>query len=420
MFSYDQACEYIQRSASLGSRPGLGRIKRLCEILGNPEADLRFIHVAGTNGKGSTCAMIASALTAAHVRVGMYYSPAITCIEDHYMICGKLITHEDYAKAVSAVASANEQMIRQSGESATQFELETAVAFYHFRENHCDVVLLECGMGGRDDATNIVPDKICCVITSVSRDHMEYLGDTPGKIASVKAGIITSDAPVVVAKNDAEVIDAIKERCDITGSPMYIAGSSDDTAAVDKMKTALRGTFQKENAAAAYRVLKVIDEKKLLPDVRVDDAVIAEGFADTRWPFRFEQINDDPVIILDGAHNPDAAVKLRETIESELDGYKIVFVMGVFADKEYEKEVATLADKAYMIITVQTPGNKRALPAEKLAECAGRYCERTETFETIKEAYERAVSAANDIDGDAAIIACGSLSYLKEFRDCAI
>ncbi len=418
MFDYIQACEYIQRSASLGSRPGLERIRRLCGILGNPEADLRFIHVAGTNGKGSTCAMIASALTAAGVHTGMYYSPAMTCIEDHYMIDGELITHGEYADAISAVAAANEQLIKEYGESATQFELETAAAFYHFSKNHCSVVVLECGMGGRDDATNIVTDKLCCVITSVSRDHMSYLGDTLKEIASVKAGIITSDCPVVISGQSEEVLDVVRDRCRDVGSTLYVAGA-DERDAVSGYKLSLRGTFQQENAATAYRVLRVIEENGLLPGVHIDEKAMTEGFANVRWPFRFEQIAEDPLVFTDGAHNADAAVKLRETIEEELAGYKVIFIMAVFADKEYEKVTAALADKAAMIITTQTPDNARALPAGELAECALRYCDNVTAVKSIKEAYELAVAAAGKYDGKVAIVACGSLSYLNELKSAA-
>lgn len=417
MFGYDQACEYIERSASLGSRPGLERIRRLCDHLGNPEADLRFIHVAGTNGKGSTCALIASVLTEAGVHVGMYYSPAMTGIDDHYLIDGKPLSHDEYARAVSAVAEANEALMKEGSESATQFELETAMAFYIFSQNHCDAVILECGMGGRDDATNIVTDKICCVITSVSLDHMQYLGDTVEKIAQVKAGIITSDCPVIISDANDDVIPVVRKRCAMTGSALSVVGD-DDRANVAGMKIALAGTFQKENAALAYRTLKVIADRGLIPGAHIDDGAIAKGFENVKWPFRFEKIANDPKVFVDGAHNPDAARKLRSTIESELEGYKIILVMGVFADKDYEKVVATLAGKAEMIFTVQTPNNARSLPASELAKCAKKFCGSVFECESIKDAYERAVGAAKDI-GSAAVIACGSLSYLNDFREAA-
>ncbi len=418
-FNYGEACEYITDAAKLGSRPGLERIRQLCALLGDPQNDLRFIHVAGTNGKGSTCAMIANALVRSHIKTGMYYSPAITCLEDHFMIDGEPIARDEYAACVSAVADANGKLEKETGESATQFELETALAFYYFRKNRCDAVVLECGMGGRDDATNIVRNKICCVITSVSFDHMQYLGNTLGEIASVKAGIITSDCPVVVYDSDPEVVAAVSRRCDETGSNLYAVGTS-DVAAVSDMKIGLRGTFQKENAAVAKKVLEVIGDRKLIPGYHTDENVIAKAFENVRWPFRFEMIKDFPKVFVDGAHNADAAIKLRDTIKSELAGYDTVIVMGMFSDKEYEKVIKTLAEVAVSIVATETPQNARALPADKLAECAKKYCSNVILSESIEDAYKKACDVANASSHEAAIVACGSLSYLNDFRKCVI
>ena len=413
-FNYEKACEYINRSASLGSRPGLSRITRLCELMGDPQDSMRFIHVAGTNGKGSTCAMISSALSASGLRVGMYYSPAITCLEDHFMTDGALISKDEYALCVSAVYDANEKLIKECGESATMFELETALAFYYFRKNNCDLAVIECGMGGAEDATNIIRNKICCVITSVSFDHMQYLGDTIEKIASVKAGIITSDCPVIAYDSSAEAVGTIRKRCDLTGSPLYVVTSSDADDIAD-MKLSLRGTFQKENAATAKKVLDVIRDKGLIAGADLSDAVIAKAFENVRWPFRFEKIADDPPFFVDGAHNADAAVKLADTIREELAGYSIILVMGMFADKEYEKVTAALSKVADMIITTQTASNPRALDANTLAVCVRRYHKNVRACPKTKDAYRLAFDTAA-AGKKTAVIACGSLSYLNEFR----
>ena len=173
--AFEQARKYVEAAADLGSRPGLDRIRRLCELLGNPQDDLEFIHVAGTNGKGSTAAMIESILCCAGMRVGMYYSPAITGICDHFRVNGETIDMTDYTETVAVVAEANSKLKRESPDGATQFEIETAVAFLYFRKKSCDVVILECGMGGKEDATNVVKNKLCCVITSVGFDHMYHL-----------------------------------------------------------------------------------------------------------------------------------------------------------------------------------------------------------------------------------------------------
>ena len=427
-FDYKRACEYTEEAASLGSRPGLERIRRLCDLLGNPEDKLRFIHIAGTNGKGSTAAMIASALKCAGVLVGMYYSPALCGITDHYRINGELISEDEYAECVSEVAAANEKLIEETGDGATQFELETCVAFVFFGKNHCDAVILETGMGGRDDATNIVSNKICCVFTSISYDHMQYLGNTLSKIADVKSGIITSACPVIAYASDDEVTDTIRRRCDTTGSTLYVVDPADiaydDTTPygmiVDygkylRMDVGLAGAFQAANAAVAVKTLEVIGKGSLLPGFSIDEDIIRKGLADVKWPFRFERINDDPYVYVDGAHNEDAAKKLRATIDERLPGYRIILVAGMFRDKEYDKVMNILASRSDMVFAVETPDNARALPAAELAKCARKYCENVKACDSIKDAYDEAVSAAKDSEGKSAVIAAGSLSYLNDF-----
>ncbi len=430
MFDHDSACKYIEDAASLGSRLGLGRIEKLCELLGNPEDKLRFIHIAGTNGKGSVAAMISSVLRCAGVRVGMYYSPALCGLTDHYRINGELITEDEYAMCVSEVAKANDRLIEELGESATQFELETAIAFVYFCKNHCDAVILECGMGGRDDATNIVKNKICCVFASISYDHMQYLGNTLTEIATVKAGIITSDCPVIAYGSSQEVIDVIQKRCDTTGSRLYVVDPEDITYTdtdtgicvscedCSDIQVALAGSYQAGNAATAIKALSVIGTDKLINGCKIDETVIRKGLADVKWPFRFECISDDPLIYVDGAHNEDAALKLAKTIGDRLSGRKIILVLGMFRDKEYEKVIGILGRTAHMIFALTVPDAKRALFAEDVADCARKCCGLVTVCDSIKDAYESAVSAAKAAGPDSAVVAAGSLSYLNEFARC--
>ncbi len=414
-FSYEEACAYIDDAAKLGSKPGLARIGALCEELGHPEDELRFIHVAGTNGKGSTAAMIASALSSGGIRTGMYYSPALTGIRDHYTVNGVLISEDDYARCVSEAAAANEKL----SDPATQFELETAVAFVFFRKMHCDAVVLECGMGGTYDATHIVKNKICCVITSVSFDHMQYLGSTLGEIASAKAGIITSSCPVITAYSSDEITDVIKKRCDMTGSTCHVV-----MPPYPDIRTGLLGTFQTENAAVAYTAVNAIRDGGLIPGFTLSDEKIREGIARTKWPFRFERICDLPPVYVDGAHNEKAAIRLKETIEQYLKGYKIILVIGVFADKEYEKLVSILVPCAHEVFTVKTPGNPRALSEKTLAQCAAKFCGSVTACASLSDAAALSLKAAEHAGRngtEAAVLACGSLSYLngfaKEIRD---
>ena len=321
-FDHSSACLYVSELGRLGSRPGLERIRRLCALLGDPQDDLSFIHIAGTNGKGSTGAFISSVLTASKVTTGMYYSPALCDISDHYMINGERISEEDYAYHVSKVAAANEKLIDETGESATQFEFETAVAFTLFRAERCDAVILECGMGGRDDATNIVKNKLCCVFASISFDHMQYLGNTLDKIADVKSGIITGSCPVIAFDSSKEATEVIRKKCEKTGSDLYTVESGDiaseairpfgrtvDYDGFSDIEIGLSGSFQAENAALALRTVSVIRDKGLIEKADLTDDVIRMGMRSAKWPFRFERISEDPLIIVDGAHNEDAAKK---------------------------------------------------------------------------------------------------------------
>lgn len=408
--SFEEACAYIENAAKLGSKPGLERVRKLCNNLGNPEDSLRFIHIAGTNGKGSVAAMTASALARCGLKTGMYYSPALTGPRDHFAINGRMISEEDYASAVSAVAVANSNL----PDSATQFELETAAAFWYFCQKRCDVVVLECGMGGRDDATNIVRNKICAVITSVSFDHMQYLGNTLSEIATVKAGIITGDYPVIALDSGEDVTAAVKDRCSKTGSPLHLVSEP-----YPDIETGLLGSFQKENAAIAYKTLCVIRDDHLITKCDLTDDAIRAGIAKTVWPFRFEKINDLPEVYVDGAHNERAAVKLSETIRDYLPDRKIILVMGMFSDKEYEKVVRLLAPAAHMIFTVKTPNNPRALGADELAKCAKRHCKYVTACKSIEEAARLSTQQAEELSNKepSAVIACGSLSYLNDFKE---
>ena len=442
ILDYKSACEYIEKAASLGSRPGLERIRGLCDILGNPEAGLRFIHIAGTNGKGSTAAMIASALRETGLRVGMYYSPALCGIRDHYMINGQLISEDDYAVCVSTVAEANRKLIEETGDGATQFELECAVAFVYFSREHCDTVVLECGMGGRDDATNIVRDKVCAVIASVSYDHMQYLGSTLTEIASVKAGIITGSFPVIMTASSDEAVKAVKARCEETGSRLYTVdpadircsditpfGMSVSYGGFEDVHVGLGGTFQAENCALALTALSVMEKHGLiegLPGRDDFDKAVRRGIENVRWPFRFERINEDPLVFVDGAHNEDAAKKLRDTIRHCLPGYHIILVMGMFADKEYDKVAALLAGEADKVFTVSPPDNPRSLSAEELAGTVSKYCSNCMACDAVGTAAQAALQEAvrmaekSDDGGKTAVIACGSLSYLSLFKDMVL
>ena len=409
-------------------KPGLERVQGLCDILGSPEKSLKVIHVAGTNGKGSTACMIASILYKSGIRVGMYYSPALIDIRDHYMINGVLISEDDYRLYMDRVGHADDELFEASGLRASSFEKETALAFLYFAEKNCDVAVMECGMGGIDDATNIATDKLCCVITSISLDHMQYLGNTLPKIAQKKAGIITSGCPVVAFDSSPDTTDVIRKRCEETGSilhpvslkdikyydryPEGISVSYKEYADVD---VALSGSFQAENAALALNAVSVLRDEQDYSCIT--DSAIRAGLLEVYWPFRFELICKDPLIYVDGAHNPDAARKLRETIINRLKDFAIILVMGVFYDKDHEEILKIMSDVSDTIITLTPPNKDRAYPAAKLAEDAKKYYKNVIVSDGMEDAYGAVIRACESSDMTAAV-AFGSLSYLNLFKQC--
>ncbi len=411
-------------------KPGLLRVKGLCDILGGPQKSLKVIHVAGTNGKGSTACMIASILEKSGICVGMYYSPALIDKRDHYRINGELIPEEDYRRYMNEVDLADDKLFETCGQRASSFEKETALAFLYFAKRKVDVAVMECGMGGVDDATNIAENKLCCVITSISYDHMQYLGNTLAEIAEKKAGIITKGCPVVAFDPTTEVADVIRRRCEDTGSSLYLIRPSDITyhdrypegicvsyGDYRDVDVALSGCYQAENAALALQAVSVIGDERSFDGIT--DGTIREGMRTLYWPFRFELIRRSPLVYVDGAHNPDAAKKLRVTIQNRLKDNKIILVMGVFADKDHKEILKTMSDAADTIITLTPPSPDRAYPSEELAVEAKEYFKTVTVSGSIEEAYDLAVSKCLAAGDDAAVVAFGSLSYLNLFKQCA-
>lgn len=423
--TFSEASEYIEKSGRLGSIMGLSRMERLCDILGNPQNGLKVIHVAGTNGKGSICAMISSIIKAAGYKCGTYNSPALTGLRDHYRIGGELIGEEDYALLVEKIKEADEQHFSLMGENATQFELETALAFLYFEENKCDFAVVEVGMGGRDDATNIIKHKEMCVFSSISLDHTEILGKTVSDIAEVKSGIINCSCPVVMFDSASEAVAQISKQCEkynnslFTVKPEDVSGKCDFPSGervtyknFNDVHVGLSGEFQRYNAAVAIEAALLLGTK-----YNVTDSNIADGLRNVYWPFRFEIIGNNPLTIVDGAHNPGAAATLKNTIEERLNGYHIVMVVGMFKDKDCEGVLSQLLPLCEEAVTVDTPVKSRVLDSEKLADKARKYCKNVLAAGGIKEARVLASDIAAKMGEKCAIVAFGSLSYLSEFKN---
>lgn len=436
--TYEEARIYIEIVSQTGSILGLENIQNLMRELSDVQEQLRIIHIAGTNGKGSTGAFIESVLIEAGYRVGRYTSPAVFEAFEVWRVNRENITQEAYLACLEEVKLACERMLAKGMAQPTVFEVETALAFLYFYQQNCDYVLLEVGMGGETDATNLITKPVCSVITSISMDHMQFLGNSLEEIARVKAGVIKEGCPVVTADTQkAEVMQVLKEVSVQKQTELFVADnnvsdviqnekgvmkevlvSEDISAALSrgiaymhkdfgKVQLKLFGTYQIENSILAATVCKKV--------LQLSDEVILQGLKNTYWPGRFEVVSERPLIIIDGAHNEDAAEKLAQTIQKHFTNRRITYIIGVLADKEHGKMLAKMLPFAEKVYTV-TPPNKRALDGAVLAEEVRNFGKKAVFCEEIKEAVVSAVMSVEAGESDM-IVAFGSLSYLARLKD---
>lgn len=410
-----------------GSILGMESIRRLCAKLDNPQEYGNIIHIAGTNGKGSTGKLLEAALCAMGFRVGRYSSPAVFCPEEIIQLNGVNISKADYARLLLRIKAACEEIKKEKQELPTAFEVETAAAFLHFKEQQCDFSIIEVGMGGRTDATNVLLHPTACVITSISRDHTGFLGESLSEIAAMKAGIIKPSGVVVKLRQSEEINRVIeKEIEEQQGSTKNLYWAVKENYPVvehalsgirvkdgeDTYGTRLSGICQQENLACAITTLKALEDAGKL-EFEKNKNRVKEALQKTLWPGRMEVICKHPLCVMDGCHNPDAAVKLKKTIQDLLPGYRIHFVIGVLKDKEYPRifqEVLPLGVSANCI----TPPGERGLLAENLAEVAKQYVEEVTCFLKVSDAMEEAfVACTKEKD---MVFVFGSLSYLGEVK----
>jgi len=421
--TYEQAREFVEETKQYGSVLGLESIRELMKLLGDIQDDIPCIHVGGTNGKGSVCAFLSSALTENGYKVGRYQSPAVFDAREIYRIGEEIIDKKDYTQVMERVKRACEQLIMLKKPHPTVFEVETAAAFLWFKKQQCDLVILEVGMGGATDATNIIKKPICSVLTSIAMDHMQFLGDTLKEIAQVKAGIIKEKRPIIALEQEETVCNVIKKTAEDRKSELFFAQSNEIQAFFSKqgmefvhpyfglVKTKLCGNYQRQNLAVALEVLLVMKKYGYL----VDKEKVREGIKQTCWEGRFEVINQKPEIVIDGAHNLAAAEQLCNSIQNYFTNREIIYIIGVLADKEHHKmleKLLPLAKAAYFV----TPDNPRALSGEKLAKEAEDSIKERYIEQDISEAVRKAVARAER--ENAVIVAWGSLSYLKEVKEC--
>ncbi len=421
---YEEAKAFLENCNQYAGEFTLEPLRELLKRLGDPQDQLRFVHIGGTNGKGSTLAFVSTVLKEAGYRVGRYISPTIFSYRERIQVCEQYISREDLVRLTEKVRAAGEQMLAEGLGHPTMFEAETAVAFLYFAEQACDLVVLEVGMGGRLDATNVIKNTEVAVLSSISMDHMGFLGETLGEIAGNKAGIIKPGCTVVTTIQEPEAEAAILQEAKNCGCPVVTAApelicsrrrglfeQSFDYKENRQIEITLAGEYQFANAALALEVLEVLKEK----GYQISEAALRDGMRKTVWNGRFTVVSQAPCFIVDGAHNRDAAVKLAECIEHYLTGKRLIYIMGVLADKEYEVVVQTTVPYASEIITVMTPDNPRALPAEELAKTVAVYHPHVQTAENIEKAIEKAYELAKEED---VILAFGSLSHLGAIVRC--
>ena len=376
---FQEAVNYIENTGSSGIKPGTEVIRKLLGLLGNPEKDLNVIHVAGTNGKGSVCTYLEYALLECGLKVGRYASPSVFRYLERIRLGGEDITGPDYAGAVSAVKTAAEAM----EDKPTGFEAETAAALWYFREKKADVIIVECGMGGLEDATNVFDHPLACVITSVSMDHMAFLGDDPEKIAVAKAGIAKEKPPVIISKMPRIPCrgreydpSSVLEREVLKRGDFCI--HADANLIPEGFVNPLPGAYQKDNLNSALCTLETVEEKlreKFPDNNEITHVSLMRGISKAVWPGRYERISDNPVMIRDGAHNPAAAKALKESLEADglLSGaWNVHLIMGVFKDKDYEEILRIMLPCASYFTAIDLPDRRRGLPSAELADAARR------------------------------------------------
>ena len=419
--NYNETLDYINSVRLNQWKLGLSRTRELLDMLGNPQDDLNFVHVGGTNGKGSTCAMIESVLRCCGFTTGSFPSPYIEDFRERICVSGEMISKEDLCRITETVKSCADRM----DDEPSHFEIVTAIGMMYFKEKKCDMVVLEVGLGGEFDATNIIKAPKLSVLTNIGFDHTEYLGNTLAEIARTKGGIIKHPSPVVVYPNDEEVIDTLKGLCEERGCEMTIAdfgrmkaGSADlygqsftwqGTSLCGgedaELRIPLIGEYQLRNASLALTALEKLKEGGL----DISSAALKEGMAKVSWPARFEVMGHKPVFILDGGHNPQCADAVAESLRKYFPEGGLTFIIGVLADKDYKTVLDTLMPFAKLCYCV-APTSERALSAEELADCVRERGVEARTFKKTEDAVRTA------LEGSDPVLAFGSLYMAGEVR----
>ena len=425
--TYEESIRYIKYTDTLGSVLGLEIIKELLRRLGDPQDKVKVIHIAGTNGKGSICAFLDKILENAGYKVGRYISPTIFTYLERFQIDGKYMDEDTFAVYLERVKSVADAMVADGLDRPTSFETETAIAFCYFMDMDVDILLLETGMGGSLDATNVCKRPLCTIIASISMDHMRFLGNTLKEIYSQKLGIMKNDTPCISYPVDEELLPQWIEKCEknnTSGSSVMISKGDIKilSSGLDGSEFLYKGERYSLSAPGIYQIYNsavAVETAYALQNMGYDlkKVNIVRGLADTMWKGRFQKLMDRPMVYVDGAHNPGGWRSLRKNIDTYFAGKDLIYVCGVFKDKDYMKMLDIMMPGAKCFIAVQ-PDNPRALSNKELGKLAKTYIDSVYVQDDIDEAVRKAIRKAEDMD-DPVVVIFGSLSFIGPIIDRA-
>lgn len=415
--TYEESLDYIESLKLLGSKPGLSRVTDLAEKMGNSQNKLKIIHVTGTNGKGSVCAMLDSILRKAGFKTGRFSSPWIEKINEYISINGSEISNDDFAKLILEVKNKADKM----AESPTEFEFMVVAAFEHFKKENCDTVIVETGMGGLSDATNIIKNPILSIITGVAIDHTKFLGETVEEIAAQKAGIIKDGVPVLFGGDDESAYKVIEKVANEKKAEVYKTDEKSlniISSDICGNKFAYRGLEVSTNLAGEYQpinAMTVIDAVDVLSTqgIEIDDENIIDGLKEVKWKGRFEVLKTKPVLIFDGGHNVNGVLNFAKTVKDYYGDKKVNIITGTLQDKEYKKIANILSLLANEVFTV-TPDNPRALDAKEYKKVFEEKGVKTTAYEHITDAVKMALEISEE--QNIPLFAVGSLYMYKDIK----
>jgi len=417
--NYEESLQYIHSVNWSFCHLGLERIEELCEKLGNPQNELKFVHVAGTNGKGSVCAMLSETLRCAGYRTGLFTSPYIYEFNERMQIDGEMISREELAELTTLVRPIADAMV----EKPTEFELITAIAFEYFRRHKCDVVVLEVGLGGRLDSTNIIKNPLLSIITGIDFDHVSLLGNTIQEIAAEKAGIIKEGCHCLYGGVENAAYRTIRAIAEKRHAPLHrvdrstycklestLAGTVFDFEEYRALHLSLLGAYQPYNATVVLSAVEILKSLGL----EISEAAVRKALSSVRWMARFELLCKDPCVIYDGGHNPQGVSVAVQSIREYFPEQKVNILSGVMSDKDYDAMIEALKPVTEQVFTV-TPNNPRALSGEEYASVFRLHKIKATAFSEIEEGVRAAVEDSRE--SDRPLICLGSLYLYSDVYD---